>query len=982
MTDPIARNSILTRVSFQRDNSLSSVQSQVDNLVTHTVEEAANPQTLAALSVGGAAYRLGRMGILGLGVNATGNTATVVRGLSFLGGLGTEVGAFELTNRSLSSLSGSQNPNLWHWSGQGGWAQGLSSSAITFGMLKSAGFAAREQNLVLQHAFQSSAMVAGHNTLSMMGISPTPEGSLAEQFLHAEATNIQLAAGMSLLHAAAPGLPALERSMDLSLRSREGTQSFRSSGEGVLSNPLALASAGGRGLDITRFRPESLERPSGHPEILLSEIHGDPASSGFRKAKPSDWPANISDAWSQLEGSSLYTSQEVKDTEALPRVIAGEDGLLRLLNGRPEAITSTEEGSSQPRRNKNAVHSIWGYGSFPHFRDGKVEDIRRWDADKKPDFIIVGEMRDMLDNLADLWGLSEAQRRELQDHGVYEPQGPREGFVYFNTDMLIPGRGPVSFKISIVDTRAFFALHEGKPALEYSQIRLKDATPENLLWSRGQEEKAQSLSHLEIIRDEMFEQAYRHIGGRLLSLWNPLNLFRYRTNGNSLVRSFFTMSFRLEWYRFWENLWGPFDKGKKLFQERREEVRPLLLRPLQRFASRHADTITLQFKNKVISPHEITPENMYDVIFTDRGFSRGALGRFRTFWKDFPAYISLNKRGYRSYRQHGLPSNLFSHAYYVQPPAEYAGRKARGIVEKSGRFGLFLNWLLSTDRAKRMRITRQISLDSRFSPVYYSQIAPYINDLYAGGRNEKDRAKFPQALRLTDGEYDALMGWFVSNPRLSGLKNNEILGLLNAFRISADSNGQSGATKLFRWIEGRPRLEPEVAEYIRSLRLDEPPPPPPPPALAPSSSSSRISSAITSEPPEEESPWEIKQMVEVYLPAINLLSVGSSPRMFDLLRQTIRLSLADNPPRAAFLIDYVNRSERGEDTMLRRQVDIHNSVANPDFINEPVPEPRAIVLQPPARVVTGIIHAREREHDELADTLSPEDAELEKKNQP
>jgi hypothetical protein len=664
------------------------------------------------------------------------------------------------------------------------------------------------------------------------------------------------------------------------------------------------------------------------------------------KLKPADWPTNIPEPWAEVEGSGLYTSQEVKDTEALPRVIAGEDGLLRLLNGRPQvpqAAAPTEGENSQPERNRNAVHSIWGYGSYPHFRDGIIEDIRRWDADKKPDYIIVGDMRGMLDNLADLWGLNETQRSELQDHGHYAPTGPREGFVYFNTDMLIPGRGPVSFKISLVDTRAFFAMQRGKPVLEYSQIRLKDATPEHLLWSRGEEERTQSLTHLEAIRDELFEQGYRHIGGGLLrSLLYPPKLFRHRSTGNDMVRSFFTMSYRLEWYRFWENLWGPFDKGKKLFNERREDVRSLLVPPLQRFALRHSDSISLKLYGRThqepeydssgiigkiglhlfgrtITPDQITPENIYDVVFSDFGLSRGSLGRFRTYWKGFPAYLRLNKRGYHSYKQHGLPSNLFSHAYYVQPPSEYAGRKARGILEKGGRFGLFLNRVLASDWAKRNRALRQITLDSQFSPVYYTQIAPYINDLFAGDRNgskpprrpslarriigaitfrgaEKKPSGFPQRLRLTEGEYDSLMRWFEASPNLRTLKNNELLRFLNVLRTSSTPEARSGATKLFRWIEQRPRLEPEVGEYIRSLRLGEPPSPPPPsssgpgsgsPASNPSSPAPAVSSGpaaslrpLPADTSLEESPWEIKQIIEAFLPAINLLAAGNPPRMY------------------------------------------------------------------------------------------------------
>jgi hypothetical protein len=98
----------------------------------------------------------------------------------------------------------------------------LINDALTFGLLKGAGYLSRESNVVFQHAFSSTAMVTGHQSAALLGITPPPEGSLAEQFLHAEITNLQLGAGTSLVHAMAPGISALERGLDLSLQSRVG----------------------------------------------------------------------------------------------------------------------------------------------------------------------------------------------------------------------------------------------------------------------------------------------------------------------------------------------------------------------------------------------------------------------------------------------------------------------------------------------------------------------------------------------------------------------------------------------------------------------------------------------------------------------------------------------------------------------------------------------------------------------------------------
>jgi len=199
---------------------LRPLQAQVDQLVSTFLEEAANPRTLAAITVGGLAYRVGRVGVMSAWGGQT--QGLPLRFLSIVAGLGSEVTAFEFTNRAFQTLSSPithhSSPNVWRWSGPGGWGEGLATSAITFGMLRSAGFLAREQNIVLQHAFQSSAMVAGHQVVGGWQLIPRAEGSLAEQFLHAEITNLQLGAGMGLVHAMGPGISAMERGMDLSLQ--------------------------------------------------------------------------------------------------------------------------------------------------------------------------------------------------------------------------------------------------------------------------------------------------------------------------------------------------------------------------------------------------------------------------------------------------------------------------------------------------------------------------------------------------------------------------------------------------------------------------------------------------------------------------------------------------------------------------------------------------------------------------------------------
>jgi signal transduction histidine kinase len=190
---------------------LTPVQSQVDGFVGSFTQQASDWRSLAAMMVGGVTYRFGRVGAMAAG---TGRLASL--GI----GLGAEVTAFEMTNRSLSSLTGDPHfhPNLWKWEGQGGIRQGLLSSVVTFGTLKGAGRLAQAENVVVQHLLQDMGMVLGHQVSASFGITERPHGTLAEQFLHAEVTNLQLGAGMALAHSVAPGIQGLERGLELMLK--------------------------------------------------------------------------------------------------------------------------------------------------------------------------------------------------------------------------------------------------------------------------------------------------------------------------------------------------------------------------------------------------------------------------------------------------------------------------------------------------------------------------------------------------------------------------------------------------------------------------------------------------------------------------------------------------------------------------------------------------------------------------------------------
>ncbi|MFO1518063.1 MAG: hypothetical protein U1F57_00130 [bacterium] len=202
--------SILSRFSESRLNSaasLSAFQSQVDGLVGAFAEQASDWRSLTAMAAGSLFYRLGRLGTLALASKA-GIAAPLFHAASYGIGLASEVTAYQTVSDTLSPVSP-----------LGRYDERWRTSFVQFALLKIGGAGAARQNLLVQHLLQDSAMVAGHQVTGRLGWTPAPEGNLAEQFLHAEATNLQLAAGMGLMHGMIPELVSWERSLDLSLHS-------------------------------------------------------------------------------------------------------------------------------------------------------------------------------------------------------------------------------------------------------------------------------------------------------------------------------------------------------------------------------------------------------------------------------------------------------------------------------------------------------------------------------------------------------------------------------------------------------------------------------------------------------------------------------------------------------------------------------------------------------------------------------------------
>jgi hypothetical protein len=235
------QSSLLERNLSLSNPGLTESQKTVDGLVEGFVRQAIDLKTLAPMVVGGLAYRLGRVGAMSTGLG---------HAFSIGAGLATEVTTFEVTNRFLQNpptppfAKGGQG-GIWRWSGPGGLKEGLLQSFITFSTLKFGGWFTQGQNLILQHGVQDLAMVAGHQFVYHAGMGSKPEGTFADQMLHAETTNLQFTAGMALGHQLAPGIRGIETGLDLSLRTTDGGANlvFAQIGRRSQGSPLQMQPA-------------------------------------------------------------------------------------------------------------------------------------------------------------------------------------------------------------------------------------------------------------------------------------------------------------------------------------------------------------------------------------------------------------------------------------------------------------------------------------------------------------------------------------------------------------------------------------------------------------------------------------------------------------------------------------------------------------------------------------------------------------------
>ena len=233
-------------LSLYPSYNLTAVQVEEDQLVNSFTHEASNWQNLAAMMAGGLAYRLGKIGVCSVG--AIHELPLLARLLSPTIGLATEVSTFRGVNQifhnspqpSLILREGEREfPPLRVRGGEGELRSWL-TDYFNFATLKFFGKWGQNQNPLLTHFIQDAGMVAGHQLTYALHLSTAPQGTLAQQFIHAESTNIAMAAGMSLGHfVTGEKIHLLEKSLDLSLE--EPAPSSKAYKIGLeFSEPLSL----------------------------------------------------------------------------------------------------------------------------------------------------------------------------------------------------------------------------------------------------------------------------------------------------------------------------------------------------------------------------------------------------------------------------------------------------------------------------------------------------------------------------------------------------------------------------------------------------------------------------------------------------------------------------------------------------------------------------------------------------------------------
>ncbi len=190
------------------NSSLSNTQLGLDALQYSFSEQATNSVNLLAMTAGGLAYRLGKLGVCSVG--AIHESPLLAKILAPSVGLILEVAAFRGVNHAFHS----SQENYWS-------AQGFAREMINFGALKSVAHLMQGGNPIRMHVAQNLGMMLGEEAGSRLHLTPEVHGSFAERFVNASATNFALGAGHCLAKTISGfRLQVLERNLSQSIHSQ------------------------------------------------------------------------------------------------------------------------------------------------------------------------------------------------------------------------------------------------------------------------------------------------------------------------------------------------------------------------------------------------------------------------------------------------------------------------------------------------------------------------------------------------------------------------------------------------------------------------------------------------------------------------------------------------------------------------------------------------------------------------------------------
>ncbi len=251
------------RTAAFADSRISRSQIEMDALAVTFSHEASNFSNLVSMTGAAFSYRLLRTGLL---------TMNAGRYLASIGGLAAEVTSYRAATSFFAKAPLSPSEAVFN-------PEGWFGTFLNFSVLKAGALLASGQNAFLIHSFQASSMVAANHIAHSFGFVPHPEGTLLQQLLHAESTNLAMMGGMSLLGKfTGQRLSHIERAMDLRQQVLLQSNSTRTFGaRAALNSSMSAEMPTSRVVKGLREMPRLLRRLllGEFPHALSAEYGGD-----------------------------------------------------------------------------------------------------------------------------------------------------------------------------------------------------------------------------------------------------------------------------------------------------------------------------------------------------------------------------------------------------------------------------------------------------------------------------------------------------------------------------------------------------------------------------------------------------------------------------------------------------------------------------------------------------------------------------------